>query len=235
ADRVHHARPKGGRGLFRWRPRDERSAIQGDCIRLRKSAVRMGEVINITGTGVRSTGPFQKPSTSELIDPVGSKLPVLCAPERLDFGMPNLSFRMAKNNRSKSVCTLFQRKHLSNQTVWPVIFGLTGPICARALKSLHRFELLPRGHHDWPVKPNTRSQQLTSTGEDLSASYIAGEDSVQEDYETSFVIRAGLPLMNTLGCSHGPTNYRDGPRSPVSLRAENAHGVYGSCAPRGQQ
>ncbi len=41
-------------------------------------------------------------------------------------------------------------------TVWPVIFGLTGPICARALKSLHPLELRPRGHHDWPVKPTNR-------------------------------------------------------------------------------
>ena len=64
---------------------------------------------------------------------------------------PNL--RMAKNNRSKSVWTLFKRKLLNNQTVWPVIFGLTGPMCARALKSLHLFELHARGHHDWPVKP----------------------------------------------------------------------------------
>jgi hypothetical protein len=37
---------------------------------------------------------------------------------------------------------------LSNQTVWPVIFGLTGPICARALKSLHLLGLRLRGHHD---------------------------------------------------------------------------------------
>ena len=66
------------------------------------------------------------------------------------------SFRLAKNNRSKSVWTLFQRKLLNNQTVWPVIFGLTGPICARALKSFHLFELQPRGHHDWPVKPTIR-------------------------------------------------------------------------------
>jgi hypothetical protein len=65
-------------------------------------------------------------------------------------------FRLAKNNRSKSVWTLFQRKLLNNQTVWPVIFGLTGPICARALKSFHLFELQPRGHHDWPVKPFIR-------------------------------------------------------------------------------
>src|SRR5438309_7161760 len=61
------------------------------------------------------------------------------------------SFRIAKNNRSKSVWTLFQRKRLNNQTVWPVIFGLTGPICARAPKSFHPLELRPRGHHDWPV------------------------------------------------------------------------------------
>src|SRR5262249_32070215 len=60
--------------------------------------------------------------------------------------------RTAKNNRSKSVWTLFQLKHLNNQTVWPVIFGLTGPICARTLKSLHLLELRSRGHHDWPVK-----------------------------------------------------------------------------------
>ncbi len=40
-----------------------------------------------------------------------------------------------------------------------VIFGLTGPICARSLKSLHLLELRPRGHHDWPVTPTNR--QLT--------------------------------------------------------------------------
>src|SRR5262249_39628520 len=68
-----------------------------------------------------------------------------------------VSFLFAKNNRSKSVCTLFQRKRLSNQTVWLVIFGLTGAICARALKSFHLLELRPRGHHDWPVKPTIRS------------------------------------------------------------------------------
>ena len=72
------------------------------------------------------------------------------------------SFRIAKNNRSKSVWTLFQRKLLNNQTVWPVIFGLTGPICARALKSFHLFELRPRGHHDWPVKPTIRT--VTESG-----------------------------------------------------------------------
>lgn len=41
-------------------------------------------------------------------------------------------FRLAKNNRSKSACTLNQRKRLNNQAVWPVILRLTGPICARA-------------------------------------------------------------------------------------------------------
>jgi hypothetical protein len=73
-------------------------------------------------------------------------------------------FRLAKNNRSKSVWTLFQRKRLNNQTVWPVIFGLTGPICARALKSLHPHELRPRGHHDWPVKPTIGKRWATSRG-----------------------------------------------------------------------
>jgi hypothetical protein len=68
------------------------------------------------------------------------------------------NFQLAKNNRSKSVCTLFQRKRLSNQTVWLVIFGLTGPICASALKSFHLLELRPRGHHDWPVKPTIRPE-----------------------------------------------------------------------------
>src|SRR5206468_4694361 len=43
-----------------------------------------------------------------------------------------------------------------NQAVWPVIFDLTGPICARAAKSLHLLELCPRGHHDWPVKSANR-------------------------------------------------------------------------------
>jgi len=37
-----------------------------------------------------------------------------------------------------------------------VKFGLTGPICARALKSLHLLELRPRRHHDWPIKPTDR-------------------------------------------------------------------------------
>src|SRR5436309_9463448 len=40
-----------------------------------------------------------------------------------------------KNNRSKSACTLNARKRLNNQAVWPVIFDITGPICARGLKT----------------------------------------------------------------------------------------------------
>ena len=42
-----------------------------------------------------------------------------------------------------------QRKRLNNQAVWPVIFGLTGPICARALNLKIRLRLSMRGHHDW--------------------------------------------------------------------------------------
>ncbi len=72
-------------------------------------------------------------------------------------GTRNLNFRLAKNNRSKSACTLIQRKRLNNQEVWPVIFGITGPICARAPKFNIQLEftriLGPRGHHDWPVMP----------------------------------------------------------------------------------
>ena len=60
---------------------------------------------------------------------------------------------MAKNNRSKSACTFTQRKRLNNQAVWPVIFGITGPICARALNLKMPAKLGLRGHHDWPVMP----------------------------------------------------------------------------------
>ena len=41
---------------------------------------------------------------------------------------------------------------------WPVIFGITGPICARVLKSKIRPKLGPRGHHDWPVMRVTRAE-----------------------------------------------------------------------------
>ena len=40
---------------------------------------------------------------------------------------------------------------LNNPTDWPVIFRITGPICARALKSKIQHGLGLRGHHDWPV------------------------------------------------------------------------------------
>jgi hypothetical protein len=54
-----------------------------------------------------------------------------------DHNREALNVWMPKNNRSKSAGTLMQRKWLNNQAVWPVIFGLTGPICARALKSIN--------------------------------------------------------------------------------------------------
>src|SRR3989454_1816216 len=61
-----------------------------------------------------------------------------------------------KNNRSKSACTLNARKRLNNQAVWPVIFDITGPICACALKTKIPLTLGSRGHHDWPVMSATR-------------------------------------------------------------------------------
>src|SRR3989442_15604041 len=61
-----------------------------------------------------------------------------------------------KNNRSKSACTLNARKGRSNQAVWPVIFDITGPICARALKTKIPLTLGSRGHHDWPVMSANR-------------------------------------------------------------------------------
>src|SRR5215831_10445995 len=62
-----------------------------------------------------------------------------------------ISFRVAKNYRSKSAWTSNQRKRLNNQAVWPVILRITGPICARALKSKIQRTLGLRGHQDWPV------------------------------------------------------------------------------------
>jgi hypothetical protein len=50
------------------------------------------------------------------------------------------NFRIARNNRSKSACALIQRKRLNSQAVWPVIFGITGLICARAPKLNIRLE-----------------------------------------------------------------------------------------------
>jgi len=60
-----------------------------------------------------------------------------------------VSFRLAKNYRSK----LFYDVSFPESSVWPVIFGLTGPICARAFKVHIPRDLSSSGHHDWPVKP----------------------------------------------------------------------------------
>ena len=68
-------------------------------------------------------------------------------------------FQMAKNNRSKSACTFIQRKRFNNQAVWPVIFGITGPICARALNLKIRTKIRARGHHDWPVMPTILAEE----------------------------------------------------------------------------
>src|SRR5215831_2714225 len=65
-----------------------------------------------------------------------------------------------KNNRSKSACTLNARKRLNNQAVWPVIFDITGPICARALKTKIPFTLGWRGHQDWPVMSVSRTSEF---------------------------------------------------------------------------
>ena len=73
-----------------------------------------------------------------------------------------------KNNRSKSACTLNARKRLNNQAVWPVIFDITGPICARALKTQIPFTLGSRGHHDWPVMSVNR----TSGRSDRSTEFL---------------------------------------------------------------
>jgi hypothetical protein len=56
-----------------------------------------------------------------------------------------------------------------------------------------------------------------------------------DDYETKLCETGGDFHFYRLGHSHGPTNHRDGTGCPTSLRAKNAHEVYGSCAPRGQQ
>jgi hypothetical protein len=52
----------------------------------------------------------------------------------------------------------FSAQALNNQTDWPVIFRITGPICARALKSKIQRKLGLREHHDWPVMPVTRRE-----------------------------------------------------------------------------
>jgi len=74
-----------------------------------------GSARNPRGTGLRVMSVIAK-----ILHPRESQRPLLGV--------------IAKNNRSKSACACDQRKRLDNQAVWPVIFGLTGPICARALK-----------------------------------------------------------------------------------------------------
>src|ERR1700722_17275547 len=59
---------------------------------------------------------------------------------------------------------MFQRKCFKNQTVWPLIFGFSGPICARAPNLQHGKELSPRGHHDWPRKPTHHQWCLGNHG-----------------------------------------------------------------------
>src|SRR6266852_7253968 len=77
-----------------------------------------------------------------------------------------------------------------------VIFGLTGPICARALKSLHLLELRPRGHHDWPVMPTTQELAFAAPSNrlrigvfggrnDNSASWPVSNDSIRSNRVTS--------------------------------------------------
>jgi hypothetical protein len=70
---------------------------------------------------------------------------------------------MAKNNWSKSACTLIQRKRINNPAVWLDIFGITGPIFARDLNPSIQPDLFERGHHDWPVMRVFRPELSTST------------------------------------------------------------------------
>src|SRR6267143_285372 len=64
---------------------------------------------------------------------------------------------------------MFQRKCFRNQTVWPVIFDFTGPICARAPNPQPRNELSLRGHHDWPVKSDNRKLTITKIADQLTS------------------------------------------------------------------
>jgi hypothetical protein len=45
----------------------------------------------------------------------------------------------------------------------PFNFGITGPICARALNLKIPLKLDARGHHDWPVMPTIRPLVLINT------------------------------------------------------------------------
>ena len=85
---------------------------------------------------------------------------------------------VVQNNRSKSACTLNARKRLNNQAVWPVIFDITGRICARALKTKIPLTLGPRGHHDWPVmsanrKVTSRLQKSPTIYESAASGLLA--------------------------------------------------------------
>jgi hypothetical protein len=76
---------------------------------------------------------------------------------------PGDNFRMAKINRSKSAWTEISAQALYNQAVWTVNFGITGPICARALNLKIPLKLGERGHHGWPVKRRIRKLSTRRT------------------------------------------------------------------------
>jgi hypothetical protein len=72
-----------------------------------------------------------------------------------------VSFLFAKNNRSKSVWTLlFQRKLLIIKPCGRLFSAELVQSVHAPLKSFHLFELGPRGHHDWPVKPTNHPEPL---------------------------------------------------------------------------
>src|SRR6516165_9333036 len=91
--------------------------------------------------------------------------------------MPNFLF--AKDYRPIGLNQRFWRKRFINQTDWPVIFGITGPICARALKSKIHRKLGLRGHHDWPVMP---------TMQDLKSKCRKIETSVRASPSHAFLV-----------------------------------------------
>jgi len=71
-------------------------------------------------------------------NPVVVQLPDSALDDQVDRLLPRRpfggNFRVAKINRSKSASTQISAQALYNQAVWPVNFGITGPICARASK-----------------------------------------------------------------------------------------------------
>jgi hypothetical protein len=74
---------------------------------------------------------------------------------------PGDNFRMAKINRSKSAWTEISAQALYNQAVWPVNFGITGPIYARSFNLKIPLKFGERGHHDWPVMPTIHPESKT--------------------------------------------------------------------------